>query len=35
MVVEVLPLNVVNMLQRIGETTKASVEMMNNNFNNI
>jgi hypothetical protein len=35
MAIEVLPLNVVNMLQRIARTTYACVERMNNNFNNI
>jgi hypothetical protein len=33
--VELLPFNVVNMLQKIVETTYASVRNMNNNFNNI
>ncbi len=33
--VEVLPFNVVNMLQKIVETTDVGVKRMNNNFNNI
>jgi len=33
--IEVLPLNVVNMLQKIVETTHVGVKRMNNNFNNI
>jgi len=33
--IEVLPLNVVNMLQKIVETTYVGVKRMNNNFNNI
>jgi hypothetical protein len=35
MAIEVLPFNVVNMLQKIVETTYAGVKRMNNNFNNI
>ncbi len=35
MAIEVLPLNVVNMLQQIAKSTNASVEMTSNNFNNI
>jgi hypothetical protein len=35
MVVEVFPLNVVNMLQRIVETTNVSVERMSNKFNKV
>ncbi len=35
MVVEVLPFNVANMLQKIAETTNAGVKRMNNKFNNI
>ncbi len=35
MVVEVLPFNVVNMLQRITQTKDACVKRLNKNFNNI
>ncbi len=33
--IEMIPLNVVNMLQKIVETTHVGVKRMNNNFNNI
>jgi hypothetical protein len=34
-VVEVLPLNVVDMVQKIAKTIDVGVKRMNNNFNNI